>query len=264
MTVAQAQLDLQTTRFKSGVTTELDQMRSKAEVERTRQIIADATAMVANTRRSLRTLTGLEAGEIAGLPNDSLQAEPAVEELEAKVDNLPAIKAALKDADAAGETATISKLALVPTVGGQFTERFTNATGFAGQVTSYVFGVNLQWRLDGPNIVAPRVAQAQENLAALAIERTRLAARDQVHSDWQRISSTITKVQATGVQVQAAQRAAALAKERYEAGVATQIDVIQSERDVFSAEVSQIQALTELASGRASLKISTGQPVVAE
>ncbi len=264
MSFAQAQLDLQTTRVASGVVTELDQMRAKAEVERARQSVADATAMVATTARSLRTLSGVEPGDIAGLPTDSLHAEAPLAELEAKIEDLPLIRAAEKDAEAAGQNETLSKLSLVPVVGAQFTERFSNATGFTGQVTSYNFGVNLVWRLDGPTIVSPRISQAQQNVAVLAVERNRLAARDQVHSDWQRISSTIIKVQATGAQVLAAQRALVLARDRYEGGVATQIDVIQSERDVFSAEVAQIQAMTELASARASLRISTGQPVLAE
>ncbi len=264
LTVAQAQLDLQTTRVRTGVVTELDQMRAKAEVERTRQIVADANSMVLTSRRSLRTLTGLEVSEIAGLPNDDLHQEVPFEQLEQKVDDLPAIRAAMRDAEAAGQQTTVARLALVPTVGAQFTERFTNATGFIGKVASYNLGVNLAWRLDAPTIVSPRVAQAQENTANLAIERARLAARDQIHSDWQRIAATMIKLQATAVQVQAAERAEALAKERYEAGVATQIDVIQSERDVFAAEVAQIQARTELASARASLRISTGQPVLAE
>ncbi len=265
LAVAQAQLDLQKTRVRAGTVTELDQMRAQAEVERSRQIIADTTALVATTARSLRTLSGLEpAAEIAGLPQDALEAEPALDQLESKAETLPALKAAEADLAAAGNLTSLQKFTLIPNIGANFTERFTNATGFTGRFASYTFGVNLTWRLDGLSIVAPRVAEAQENVARLAIERSRLAARDQVHSDWQRIAAAITKVQATGTQVQAAQRASLLAKDRYEAGVATQIDVIQGERDVFSAEVSQIQAKTELASARASLRISTGQPVLAE
>lgn len=265
LAVAQAQLELQKTRVLAGTVTELDQMRAQAEVERSRQIIADATALVATTRRSLRTLSGLEpAIDIAGLPQDTLQAEAPLEELEPKAETLPTLKAAEADLVAAGNLTSLQKFTLIPNVGANFNQRFTNATGFTGRVTSYTFGVNLTWRLDGPSIVAPRVAEAQENVARLSIERNRLAARDQVHSDWQRITAAIIKVQATGTQVQAAQRASLLAKDRYEAGVATQIDVIQGERDVFSAEVSQIQAMTELASARASLRISTGQSVLAE
>ena len=47
----------------------------------------------------------------------------------------------------------------------------------------------------------------------------------------------------------------------YAAGAATQVDVIQAERDVFGAEVSQIQARTELATARASLRISAALPL---
>jgi outer membrane protein TolC len=42
------------------------------------------------------------------------------------------------------------------------------------------------------------------------------------------------------------------------------VDVIQAERDVFSAEVAQIQARTELATARAALRLSAGLPVFDE
>ncbi|MBL9039769.1 MAG: TolC family protein [Archangium sp.] len=262
--VSEAQLALQTTRVKTGVVTELDALRARAEVERTKQLVADAKSLVATTGRSLRTVTGLEPAGDVSLPNDDLHAEADEASLESQVSNLPAIRAAMKDIESADRQAIASRLALVPTVSAQFTERFTNATGFQGQSALYNFGVNFAWRLDGPTVVTPRIAEAQKSASALTLERLSLAAKDQIFSDWQRIQASIIKVQATESQVEAAQRASALAKERYEAGVATQIDVIQSERDVFSAEVSQIQARAELASARASLRISAGQPVVTE
>jgi outer membrane protein len=64
--------------------------------------------------------------------------------------------------------------------------------------------------------------------------------------------------------MQAAERAAQVARDRYAAGAATQIDVIQAERDLFGAEVSQTQARTELASARVALKISAGLPLQVE
>jgi len=61
----------------------------------------------------------------------------------------------------------------------------------------------------------------------------------------------------------AARRASQLAHERSAAGVATQLDVIQSERDLFAAEVADIQASAELASARALLSLSAGLPLEA-
>jgi outer membrane protein len=102
---------------------------------------------------------------------------------------------------------------------------------------------------------------ASAGLARLALERVRLQARDQVHSDWQRLNASMIKIEAAAAQVEAAARAAQVARDRYAAGAGTQVDVIQAERDLFSSEVGQIQARTELASARASLRISAGLPL---
>jgi outer membrane protein TolC len=86
------------------------------------------------------------------------------------------------------------------------------------------------------------------------------AARDQIHADWHQVKAAVTKVRSAGAQVTSARRGSALSHDRHAAGVATQTDVIQAERDLFSAEVSDIQARAELAQARASLQLSTGTP----
>jgi outer membrane protein TolC len=156
---------------------------------------------------------------------------------------------------------TAAKLALVPTLNGQFTERFTNATGFTGEPAIFSLGLALVWRLDVPTLMNMSSQEAAAGIARLALERAQLQARDQIHSDWQRLNAALIKIEATAAQVTAASRAAQVARDRYAAGAGTQIDVIQAERDLFGAEVGQIQARTELGSARASLKISAGLPV---
>ena len=102
---------------------------------------------------------------------------------------------------------------------------------------------------------------ANEQAALLQGDRVRLQARDQINSDWQRLQAALIKIEAATAQVEAARRATQVARDRYAAGAATQVDVIQAERDVFGAEVSQIQARTELATARASLRISAALPL---
>lgn len=259
--VAQAQLKLMEIRASAGTVTELEVLRSKAEVARTRQLIADSDALVATTRRALRTMTGLEPPEVVPQPVDDTRPVAPLEELEARVEQLPAVQAADKDREAVGKVALSAKLALVPIVGAQFTQRFTNATGFAGQAASYTAGVNLTWRLDVPTFMGWQAQDANEQAAVLGAERARLVARDQVNSDWQRLTSALIKIEAARSQVEAAQRAAQAARDRFAVGAATQLDVIQAERDVFGAEVSQIQARTELATARASLQLSAALPL---
>jgi outer membrane protein len=260
--VADAQAKLIEVRFGAGAATELEQMRAKAELARNRQVLADVESLVATTRRTLQTVSFTEPPATVELPTDDLHAEAAVATFEERVDQLPAVKAADLDAEAAGRLATASRLALVPIVNGQFTQRFTNATGFQGQAAVYNGGIGLQWRLDVPTFQNMQVQAANESTAKLAAERARLQARDQVFQDWNRLEAARQKAELVQAQVAAAQRAAQVAKDRYAVGAATQVDVIQAERDVFSAEVAQIQARTELATARASLKLSAGLPLM--
>ena len=259
--VAVAQLKLTDIRASAGAVTELDLLRAKAEVARNRQTVADTESLVATSRRTLRTLSGLEPPDTLPLPVDIVTPEGALAELEGRVEQLPGVQAADKDATAAGHLATASKLVLVPSVSAQFTERLTNATSFTGKVGSYNAGLSLVWRLDVPTFMGMQAQAANQSAALLAVERARLQAKDQINSDWQRLTAAMIKIDAARAQVEAAQRATQVARDRYAAGAATQVDVIQAERDVFGAEVSQIQARTELATARASLRISSALPL---
>jgi outer membrane protein TolC len=259
--VAQAQHQLQQVRERAGAATQLEVMRARAEVQRNLQVVADAEALVAISRRALRTLTGIEVDEQAVLPRDDFSAEGTLEDLEARAGELPVVKAAEKDAEVAGRLATASNLAFVPSVSGQFTERLSNAGGLNGRERYYTAGIGLSWRMDGPTIFAPGVQGAQRRIAVLGAERQRIAARDQIHTDWRRLQAAMEKVTAAGAQVEASQKAAQVARDRYDAGAATQLEVIQAERDLFAAEVNQIQGRSELASSHASLRISAGIPL---
>lgn len=259
--VAEAQAKLIGIRLSAGAATELEQLRANAELSRNRQVVADVESLVATTRRTLRTVSFLDPPAEAALPRDSLQAEPAVETFEERVNELPAVKAAELDVEATGRLATASRLALVPVVAGQFTQRFTNATGFQNQSAVYNAGIGLQWRLDAPTFMNMGGQGNAEEIARLSAEKAKVTARDGIFQDWNRLEAARQKAELVQAQVAAAQRASQVAKDRYSAGAATQIDVIQAERDVFSAEVSQIQARTELATARASLRLSAGMPI---
>lgn len=261
LAVAKAQVEQQSARKEAGVATELELVRAAAEVERNTQVVADAEALLANSRRSLRTVSGLEPGEDAALPVDDLHPEPPLAELEGRAGELPAIASAEHDATAASRSWTAAAATLAPTLNAQFTQRFTNATGFQNQAAVWNAGVTFSWRADLGSVQGLRIASASEQTARLNAEKARLAAVDQIHSDWQRVRAAITKVRASRAQIESTRRAQALAKERNAAGVATQLDVIQADRDLFSAEMNDISARLDLATARASLRLSAGLPL---
>jgi len=260
-TVAQAQVEQQAVRSRAGVGAELELLRARAEVERNLQVTADAEALLANARRTLESVSGLSPTGEPSLPGDDLHPEPEEASLEARVEELPSVRAAQEEAVAAGRNRMAALATFVPSLSAQFTQRMTNATGFQGEPFLWNAGINFNWRADVALAQGVRLASATEQSAALGTEKVRLQARDQIHSDWQRVTAARVKVRSTRAQVEAAQRAAALAKDRYAAGVATQLDVIQSDRDVLSAEVGEIQARFDLASARAQLHLSAGLPL---
>jgi outer membrane protein TolC len=259
--VADKQLALTDIRTRAGSATELELLRAKAEVARNRQTVADTETLVATSRRSLQTLSGVTPADVVTMPPDDMRPEAGFAELEQRIGELPAVRAAAHDDAAVDALKLSSRLALVPTAGFNFTERLTNATGFTGKWNAYSLGVNLTWRLDAPTFYGWDSADSNQRATALAAEKTRLQSKDQIHSDWQRLNAALIKVEAAASQVESAKRAAQVARDKYAVGAATQVDVITAERDLFSAEVGQIQARTELATARASLRLSAALPL---
>lgn len=263
LALAQAQLKDIEERRSAGVATDLDLERARSEVERNQQLLADAEAQAATSGRALRRLTGLAPGDLPGLPEDGLEDEAPVETLEARAAELPRVRAAEAEAQAAERDALGAKLALAPTVSAQFTQQLTNATGFQGATHLFNAGLLLNWRLDVATVQSARAQVARGASAALDLERARGDAEDQIFSDWHQVRAAVTRVRSSRSQVAAARRAVSLAHERYGAGMATQLDTIQADRDLFAAEVNDIQARSTLAAARLALRLSAGLPLEA-
>ncbi|PZR07411.1 MAG: hypothetical protein DI536_27545 [Archangium gephyra] len=260
---ARAQVALRDARADAGVGNELELARARAEVERNLQLLAAAEASLSNNARQLETLTGLAPSE-PGTPVREAVSLPELAELERGLTTLPSVEAATLEARAAERTDLASSLALVPAINAQFTQRFTNASGFQNAPAQASGGVTFNWRLDLVGVNAWRVQRANGELARIAADRARRAAEDQLHSDFFNLRAAVKKVSSARSQVAAARRAADLARERSAAGVATQFDLIQAERDLFAAEVSEVEADAEAATARAQLTLSAGNPLAAE
>lgn len=258
---AQAQLQVQSVRAETGSITELDLQRSKAEVARNQQTVADATMMLEVARRNLETMTGAPPPTTIELGEPDLSDERPQAELEPATQQMPMVLASQHELKAQSRSSLAAKLTLVPTITVNFTERFTNATGFQGRDALYSFGASALWRFDVSAFAAMKAQSAGEQAAEFAAERARAQSRDQLHSDYQRFLAARIKVTAAGEQKKAAERAAQVARSRYDVGAATQVDLIQAERDLFLSEVSEIQARSELGTARVAVRLSAGEPL---
>ena len=98
-------------------------------------------------------------------------------------------------------------------------------------------------------------------LTARAREQgVRLSARDAIHRQWSVVASDITRSRSARVGQAAAEHSAQLAHDRYQAGTTTQLELLQAQRDAFSAQVNRIQADADLVNARVQLRLAAGQP----
>ena len=259
LAAARENLALTEKRQAGGVATELEVNRAIAEVERALQSIADAELTTELASRALQTLTGVTpTGEIAGTSDDLHEEKPLGAWEGGNIDSLPKIAVFSERRSQAEAADHAADLALVPTISASAVEHCTNAPGFASQDSNWIVTVTAAWRLDVGTVGTIRAQSAAAEIARTREIAARRQALDQLHEDWFRIHSGISKSQATRAESRAAGVAVARARERYQQGAGTQLDLVQTERDAFSAEVSRIQADADLAYARAALRLDAG------
>jgi outer membrane protein TolC len=263
LAAAEANVAIVAQRRDAGTGADLDVERAAAEVDRSRQSVAEARYLEAIAARALESASGLRPGagaegDAARALEDDLHEEGPLARWEQGL-GTPAIEAAALEARAADRNASAARSALLPVLSAVGQERFTNATGFSGKSASYSAGVALTWRLDLATIATIRAQDAGSRAAEARADRARQSAQDRVHDDWQTVTASIAKSRAARAQVGASEHAARLARERYESGRATQLEVIQAERDAFGAIASRIQADADLAYARTALRTDTAR-----
>ena len=262
---SRASLALAQIRYQAGKTAAIDVDRAEAEVERQIQQLAAARFQLEVDRRSLRSLTGIEP-DIRSAPalQDDLREERPLDEFMASEAKLPSVAAAAAASRAQEQQAAAQRLTLLPVLAASFTERGTNAAGFSGHAWSWQAMLSLTWSFDLTSVGYIRQQDAQLGVAKAREEKVRITARDSIHRAWNAVDASIARVRSARKQAQVSRRAADLARDRYTAGAATQLDLLQAERDAFLSEINQIQADADLANARAQLRLAAGRSLVAK
>jgi outer membrane protein TolC len=255
---AQANLDFVQTRHDAGVATDLDYKRSQSELDRTKQDIADAQYSVRIARRSLATVSGRDASPGGAELPDDLADEAPLSSWTVDASALPAVRASHADALSAEESARATRDALWPTISATATERVTNAAGF-GQSPYYTVGVVATWRFDASVIAGGAAGDQAAAAAHVREDKARRLAEDDIYNSYQAVIRGIEKARAAKTEREASDLAAGIARQRYEAGTATYLDLLTAERDDFTARVSYIQAVADLSYARVALRIAAGR-----
>jgi outer membrane protein TolC len=258
---AQANLKNVDDRRSAGAATDLDHERAAAAVARAEQDLADAELAAALAGRALETLSGLTPEPAQPMAEDDLHSEGQLASWLTLAASTPGQRVAQRLGEAAEQNRKAASRALLPTLAGSAQERITNATGFSGRNNAYTLQLVLSWRLDYGTLASADAQSAALELQRVRVERTRRSAEDAAFEAFRRVEAGVVKSRAAKAQADAAARAAELSADRYSAGVATQLDVTQAQRDAFLAAAAKIQADADLAFARASLRLASGVPV---
>ncbi len=257
---AQANLSYVESRREAGAATDLDKERARANVERAKQDVADAELVGQLAGRSLETLSGVSPTTAEPFATDDLHEAGSLAQWESLASDNPAERAARELSQAATDTKKAAAYALLPTLTANAQEHFTNAGGFVGHNSIYTLQIIAAWRFDLTAIKTAGAQAAANDAAIVRQARSNRAVDDAIFEAYQRVVNGIVKSRSARAQTVAANKASELAVERYQAGVSTQLDVTQAQRDAFLAEASRIQADTDLAFARASLRLAAGRP----
>ncbi len=240
-------------RFEGGVTSELDLHQAEAEMHRTESILRDFEQQLSQKEHELSALLGHNPGDIqrgksieeiamppavpAGLPSDLLERRPDVRQAE---DELASANARIGEA----------KALLYPSIA------ITGAYGFESTDLGSLFESPSQaWSLSanllqpifnsGQNLRRVDVAESQMRQALYAYERSVLLAFREVEDSLVSVRQSKLRRGAEGERVVAELKVLDLAETRYKGGVAAYLEVLDAQRSLFDAQISETSAVRD-------------------
>jgi len=237
-----------TLRFEGGEVSQMELAQSESEYEASLATIPQLETQIAQQEDALSVLLGSNPGPIvrgrelsalstpvipAGLPSDLLERRPDVLQAE---QNLIASNALIGAARAL-YFPQISITGLLGTASGQFSSLFTGPSriwSFAGAVTQPIFTAgNIAGQVE--------TAEAQQRGALLSYQKAIQAAFQEVDDALIASQKLHEQLEVQGRQVTALATYSRLARARYEGGYTSYIEVLDAERSLFNAELSQTQ-----------------------
>jgi outer membrane protein TolC len=230
-------------------------------VERQRQQLTSAELEVTLAARALESRTRVVADtHMEPQLGDDLHTEPPLAEFLANAPLTPTVKSAALAREAAERTATAQALMLLPALIGSASERYTNATAFlGGHNEAYTLALSLVWAFDLGTPAGIRARNAEATAAAAREREAALVIGDAIFRAWSTIEADIARCRSARAQAAVSARAAEIARARYHSGVASQLDLIQADRDAFAAEAGRIQSDADLLNARLQLRLAAGQ-----
>ena len=269
----QEQLKTATDRFNAGTISSFERLRAEVAVANAKFPLItarnDFRLAVESLRQSLGFTTNLP-DQIDKLPVflGTLEFSPTtfdlVAALEASRAKRPELQRLAKLAASREQTITVAGANALPQVSafGGWELRKGTGNAFRESHDGWRIGVQSQWNIFDGRATAGRVAQARSVLeqTKLSLAEFQLAADVEVRRSFSQWQQAVELADASKKVVAQAEEAVRLATARYNAGTATQLDVLSAQVDLTTARTNQLQAYYTYNVAVASLRKAMGQP----
>ena len=240
-------------RFEGGVTSELDLHQAEAEMHRTESILRDYEQQLSQKEHELSALLGHNPGDVqrgksleelamppavpAGLPSALLERRPDVREAE---DVLASANARIGEAKALlyPSISLTGAFGYESTELGDLFESASQAWSISANLLQPIFNA-------GQNQRRVEVAESQMRQALYGYERSVLLAFREVEDSLVSVRQSKLRRGSEGARVDAERKVLDLAETRYKGGVAAYLEVLDAQRSLFDAEISETGAVRD-------------------
>lgn len=262
--LAQALYDLASDLEKNGAGTGIDTLRSNVQLQNEKQRLLAANTELETMLNGLVRLLNLDPNEKAVLEDDTAFFETPVFPAAGSIDSaflarpeMKVIAAETRALELQRKAAGESRLPKL-TVSGGWNQQGVSA-GSAIPVYQYTAGIEVP--LFTGSRIAAESARADLALKKIAQQRQELRNRIalEVKNAAARLDSARNQVDAANLGVKLAREEVTQARDRFEAGVANNIEVITAQDELARANDNQIAALYQYNQARADLAHATGQ-----
>lgn len=251
-------------RFEAGTNSRVDVMRAELSLVRARQAVTDAMDARLNAYGGLATMIQLRTPfrvTPAGDAQPTALATTAIDQLADQALGLRPDYVMLSRTVEANRAQILStRLRWLPTVQGFANFRAFNYAGFSRRFYNFSGGVQLDWILydGGSRYVQRRLQEAQLEEAQARLRLLRDTVRDEIATAQRNLSNRRNNFDTAQRSVTLAQETLNLVRAQYEAGTVTQLDLLQAQDSLVSAEVTLAQARFDLALAELGLSRTVG------
>jgi outer membrane protein TolC len=247
-------------RAREGTAAAADAAQAAADHAAATAATATAAADLDAAARALEARTGRRA------PDAPLAARPLPDgDLAAAAQARPELRAARDTLRCRTAAQGAARADLAPTLGAFAQERFTNATGFIGEVAVWSAGAQFAWSPveGGRRAAALGTAAAERRAAEAALAAQTRAAEDALADARARVAPATAAAAAARAQAAAAATTAADAAARLQAGTGSAADAARAVEAARRAAVEAARAEARAALAVEDLRLAAGLPLFA-